>query len=345
MRPPLAETAFAFEGRIVAVGQVVLAALRWGEWDDLERAVRTGLVCVQCAERDGASVADAELRPILIAWRRERQLLSAEDYQAWLAERGLTLEDMSAYLRRSAVGELTAAGACDPAALAAAVYPEAILDGRLRAWAQRLAQHEAARRALRARGNEMPPMPAEEVSNLVAAAKHADVSGLGEIPVERLRVWAVEVLELEQAWSLLVDQVAHDEPIERCLSTHRLDWQRLEWEEATFTREDVAREAGLWVSEEGMGLSAVAEQAGTVSTVEAAYGHEAREIADMLTGKRPGELVGPVATGSGWRLVLLSERVLPSAADPQLRAQAIDELLDDALAPHLAGRVEWHARL
>ena len=92
--------------------------------------------------------ADDELRPILVAWRRERQLLSAEDYQAWLAERGLTLEDMSAYLRRSAVGELTADGACDPAALAAAVYPEAILDGRLRAWAQRLAQHEGARRAL-----------------------------------------------------------------------------------------------------------------------------------------------------------------------------------------------------
>ena len=152
--------------------------------------------------------ADDELRPILVAWRRERQLLSAEDYQAWLAERGLTLEDMSAYLRRSAVGETTGDGACDPAALAAAVYPEAILGGRLDAWAQRLAQHAGARRALRARGRETGPIPAEEVSELVAAAKRADASGLDEIPVERLRAWAVEVLELEQAWSLLVDQVA-----------------------------------------------------------------------------------------------------------------------------------------
>jgi hypothetical protein len=345
MRPPLAETAFAFEGRIVTIGQVVLAALRWGEWNDFERAVRTGLVGVQRAERDGASFADAELRPILIAWRRERRLLSAEDYQAWLAERGLTLADMSAYLRRSAVGEITADGGCDPAPLAAAVYPEAILDGRLRAWAQRLAQHEGARRALRARGDETPPMPADEVLELVAAAKRAEASGLDEIPVERLRVWAVEVLELEQAWSLLVDQVAHDELIQRCVSAHRLDWQRREWEEATFAREDVAREASLWVREEGLNLSAVAEQAGTVSTVEAAYGDEARETAHMLTGKRPGELVGPIETSSGWRLVLLRERVLPVAADPQLRARAIDELLDDALAPQLAGRVEWHARL
>jgi hypothetical protein len=187
-------------------------------------------------------------------------------------------------------------------------------------------------------------MPAEDVSQLVAAAKHADASGLDEISVERLRVWGNEVLELEHASSLLVDQLAHDEPIERCLSAHSLDWQRFEWEEATFAREDVAREAGLWVREEGLELSAVAEQAGTVLTVGAAYGYEAREIAGMLTGKRPGELVGPVATDSGWRLVLLRERVLPSAADPQLRVRAIDELLEDALAPHLAGRVEWHAR-
>ena len=57
----------------------------------------------------------------------------------------------------------------------------------------------------------------------------------------------------------------------------------------------------------------------------------------MLTGKRPGELVGPIATGSGWRLVQLRERVLPRASDPQLRARAIDELLDDALAPASRG--------
>lgn len=342
MRPPLVEPAFTFDGRTVATGQVVLAALRWGEWAELERAVRTALAAVERTERDGTSVTDAELRPILVAWRRERHLLSAEDYQSWLADRGLRLEDMSGYLRRSAVGELTADGS-DRAELAAAVYPEAILTGRLSAWAQRLAQHEAARRALRALGTGPPPIPVEDVSQLVAAAKRADASGLDEIPLERLAVWAAEVLELEHAFGLLVDQLARDEPIERCLGAHSLDWQRLEWEEATFSREDVAREAGLWVREEGMGLSAVAEQAGTVLTVDAAYGYEASEIAGILTGKRPGELVGPVATGSGWRLVLLRKRVLPSAADPQLRARAIDELLEDALAPHLAGRVEWHA--
>jgi hypothetical protein len=34
---------------------------------------------------------------------------------------------------------------------------------------------------------------------------------------------------------------------------------------------------------------------------------------------------------------------MPSAEDPQLRERAIGELLEDALAPHLAGRLEWHA--
>src|SRR5579871_1767432 len=207
MRPPLLETAFTFDGRSVATGQVVLAALRWGEWSQLVRAVRNGLAGVERTEQDGTPLTDAELRSILVAWRRERRLLSAEDYHAWLADRGLTLEDMSGYLRRSAVSELAANGPCDRAEFVAAVYPEAILDGRLQAWARRLVRQEGARRALGARGNETPPIPAEDVAKLVAAAKRPDASGLDEIPVERLALWAAEVLTLEQAWVALVDQV------------------------------------------------------------------------------------------------------------------------------------------
>ncbi len=351
MRRALVDAALTFDGRPVPIGQVVLAAVSRGEWAELEREVASSLACLSVR---GELPGDDDLRSRLVAWRRERQLLSAEDYHAWLADRGLTLTDMSEHLRCAAVAEQATASSeaagmepvgDDIRRFEGILYREAILGGRLSAWAQRLAQQQAARRALSSRATELPPPPPEDVTVLVAAAIHAKASGLSEIRVEDLRDWAAEVVTLEQAWRLLADQLDDPALIERCFGAHNFDWQRLEWEEATFARDDVAREVRIWVREEGLSLAAVAERAGASASVNSAYGDDAGELADRLNGKRPGELIGPMATGSGWRLVQLRERVPPTAANPELRARAIAELLEDALAPHLAGRVEWRARL
>lgn len=355
MRPSLADTAFAFDGSAVSTGQVVLAAVFWGEWAQLEREAELGVLCAERVQRDRGALTEDDLRPALIGWRRDRNLLSADDYQAWLADRSLALEDMSGYLSRTVARERAAQaadgvpdevaeGGADPALLAEIVYPEAILSGRLRVWAERTARHKAAVRALHAVGTEIPPALPEEVEELVASARRARTSGLGDLPAEQLRAAAAELIESQRSWNLLADQVTGAESIARCLSGHRLDWQRLDWEEAVFAREDVAHEAALWVREEGLELAAVAEQAGIRCTARAAYGYEAGDLARTLGGVRPGELHGPVASEAGWLLVHLRERVLPSAGDPELRARARDELLEDALAAHLVGRVQWHAQ-
>ena len=355
MRPSLADTAFAFDGSAVPNGQLVLAAVFWGEWAELEREAALGVRCAERAQREPASVTDEDLRATLIGWRRERKLLSADDYQTWLADRGLTVEDMSGYLGRAVAREWAfklAAGLPDEGAerggdlagLAAIVYPEAILSGRMRAWGERVARHKAAARAVRARRTEIPRALSEDVEQVVASALDARSSGLDDVPTEQLRAWVAELIESLRSWEVLAEQIASEESLERCLSEHRLDWQRLEWEEAAFAREDVAHEAALWVREDGLSLSAVAEQAGIPCALKAAYGFEAGEVAGTLAALRPGELHGPWAGESSWRLVQLRQRILPTAADPELRVRARDELLDDALAPHLAGRVEWHAQ-
>jgi hypothetical protein len=354
MWPQLAETAFTYDGRPLPLGEVVLAAVHRGEWDDLRHAVARGIVCQARAESEGVQVSADEQHRLLVEWRRERRLSSAQDYRAWLTDRGLTLDDMSEHLRRAAVERMTPPSGdpteqagdhfCHGAEFAAVVYQEAILQGRLSGWAEHLMRQEAARRVLHARGTNIPMASAEEVAGLVAAAA-AHASGLAGIPPDELRDWAMEVVVLERAWDLIADHLADDELLERCLRAHRLDWQRLVWEEVTFAREDVAREASLWVREDGRSLSAVAEQAGAVTTLDAAYADDADELARLLTSKRPGELIGPIATGSGWRLMQLRERVLPTSADPELQARVAGELLDDALGPHLAGRVEWRVRL
>jgi hypothetical protein len=345
----LGGTAFVFDGREVATGAIVLEAVRCGEWATLERELLDGIDRLRRLARGGIDIADADLRPPLVAWRRERRLLAAEDYHAWLAERELTIEDVSEHLRRHLAVEHADAsdrGQADPADVTAgAAHAEAILSGRLSAWGQRLARRKAALRALLARHVEPERSNAAAVERLVEDALAARGAGLGGESAELLRSWAGEVLELDAAWMRLTEALAQQPAIERCVAGHHLDWQRLEWEEATFAREDVAAEAALWVREDGAALASVAAQADGVCGEVAAYAYEQPELASILLGAHPSELVGPLATENGWRLVQLRARTAPDAADPTLRARAIEELLEDALAPHLSGRVEWHARL
>jgi len=345
----LGETAFVFDGREVATGEIVFEAVRCGEWATLEWELVDGIDRLRELERGGIEIGDADLRPPLVAWRRERRLLAAEDYHAWLAERELTIEDVSEHLRRRVAVERAGASErrqTDPAdSTAGAAHAEAILSGRLSAWAQRLARRKAARQALLARHVDPERPSAAAVEKLVEDALTAPGTDLGAESAELLRSWAGEVLELDDAWKRLTEAVAQQPAIERCVASHHLDWQRLEWEEATFVREDVAAEAAQWVREDGADLALVAAQANGICGEVAAYGYEQPELASLLLGAHPSDLVGPMAIEDGWRLVQLRARTAPDTADPTLRARAIEELLEDALAPHLSGRVEWHARL
>jgi len=350
MRLPLDETAFTYDERPVAIGQVVLAAVSWGAWAHLLRRLELGVLAA--AERE--PLLDEELHPRLVAWRRERRLLAADDYNTWLAVRELTLEDMSAYLRRTTATERLGedsdrvepeAHAHNLDSVAAAAFPEAILSGELQSWAERLGRQTAAARALAGHGLDVGEATPQAVEALLRKARADPRTGLAEVRAERLAVWAADELALECAWDRLAREVADEGLIERCVRSHHLDWQRLAWDEATFPREDVALEAAMWVRDESVALDAIAERAGALASAGEAYGFDAGELMQLLVGKRPGELVGPLSTAQGWRLLHLRERVPPTPADPQLRARAIEELLEDALVPHLAGRVEWHAAL
>jgi len=354
MRLPLDETAFTFDERPVAIGQVVLAAVSWGAWARLLRRLEFGMLAIARLEQEGETLADEDLRPRLIAWRRARRLLAAEEYNAWLAARELTLEDMSAYLRRTTAAERLGGESSgleadarppDLEGAADAAFPEAIVSGELRSWAERLARQAAAAPALAARGLGAAETRKDDVEALLSEARADPRSGLREMPAERLAAWAADELALECAWVRLAREAADEQLIERCVRSHHLDWQRLAWDEATFPREDVALEAAMWVRDEGVALNAIAERADAPASAGEAYGWDVGELMALLVGTRPGELVGPVSNDQGWRLLHLRERVLPTSTDPQIRARAIEELLEDALAPHLAGRVEWHAAL
>jgi len=325
-------------------GDLILAAVAWGEWQALELSLAADLARVAGAERRGER---PDLDDAVVAFRRARRLSSGEDYRRWLKERSLTTADVDAHLLRVALRESGEASVA-PALSGDVIAAEAILSGALRAWAERLAACAAAARALAADGTAgsaaLPaPQPDDRaIADLIRAAAGCRASGLSE---EDVRVRAPRIAALHAAEPAFRDRVLTRERIERCLAEHRLDWQRVSWLEVAVASEGAAREAALLVREQGLGLDEVARLAHATVQAREAYCAEVPGLAAALVAAVPGELVGPLRTDDHWRLLSLRARAAPGIDDDALRARASQELITDALQRHLAGQVKWHAEL
>jgi hypothetical protein len=280
----------------------------------------------------------------VVAFRRARGLLAGEDYLRWLGDRELTPGDVNAHLARAALlaqagDEVAPARADNAEELEATLRAEATLGGHLHRWAERLAHSAAAARGLSAAGGDTPVAAESRIHALIDAVTAHPATGLTEVDA---RERAPRVASLEAAEAAFAEAVVTRERIAGCLAEHRLDWQRLVWEEVTFAGEGAAREAALWVREEGMALAEVADLAHAAAEVREAYCADVPEVSGLLVAAAPGELAGPLAAERGWRLIRLRERTAPALEDPALAERARGILVRDAIERHLAGRVRWH---
>jgi len=343
--------AFEFDELHVDWGDIVLAAIGWGEWQLLERSLAEGLACFDAA-KDGSEQLDPEwLRAAVVTFRRARGLVAGDEYLAWLSERSLSPSDLEAHLARAGLreraperlGDALEADRPDADRITMAIRAEAILSGSLRTWAERLARCAAAARGLAAGTDEPPGLAVgADAALLVDAAARCPSSGLNAAGARQRAAAVTALLGAERTF---FDRVITGERVERCLAHHRLDWQRFVWEEVAFASEGAAREASLLVRSDGMALGEVAGLARTVAEIREAYADDVPELAGLLAATAPGELVGPLAGDWGWRLLRMRERTPPAVSDPVLRERAHGEIVGDALERHLAGRVRRHGEL
>jgi hypothetical protein len=343
-----ARPAFELEGERFDYGEVILAATGWGEWQALERTLADDLARVAAGARRNKRPAQDDLRTAVIGFRRARQLMAGEDYRRWLERRSLSAADVTAHVCRAAAGCRVDAGEPAPAdrpsraELTTVIGTEAILSGRLRSWGIRLARCAGAARALHADDVPNPPPSDAEVDELVAAAVACRV-----VPASgpQARGRATRIVGLLAAERRFREHAVTAERVERCLAEHRLDWQRLWWQEVTFVSEGAAREGALWVRDQGTALDEVAELGGVAVQARQAYGCDVPELSGVLSAATPGELVGPLRADRGWRLLVLSRRSAPAATDGAVLERAADQIVTEALERHLAGRLSWYDEL
>jgi hypothetical protein len=111
-----------------------------------------------------------------------------------------------------------------------------------------------------------------------------------------------------------------------------------------FAEERVAREAAWCVSEDGLSLDEVANQAHASIQAWNFYADEIElQVRPYFLAARQGDLLGPLKIHQGFPLISLLSKQLPAADDPQIRARAEQAILASLTEQAMNQRVRWSA--
>lgn len=318
---PSDRSLFTVAGRTYAWEDVVLSATLRGDLGALERQTTQGLACVARLETEGVALTAEALRAAATVFRYEHSLLAAEELEAWLDARGLSVADWNGYLRRLLLRErwddelerIESEFPVGDEAVEAALPAEATCTGFLRAAAERLAE-DAALAATNGDDDES----SDRAALLAALTSRADA----------VRVRAPSPTE-----------------VEREVAAHTLDWIRIEAETLELADPEAAREAALCVRVDGRPLTDVAEECGVPAISLVLFLADADpELRTALISASPGQLIGPVERPGGHMLLQLLAKAEPTADDPEVERRAAAVLAARAVERGLRDEVVWHER-
>ncbi len=313
------EPAFRVDGVVYPWAQVLAHARRRGAWQILTTEVRQALACLRMATEQGPPLERDAERPAGNEFRRARRLHAAEDLEAWLASRELTVAQWRHYIRGEALRRRHAAELdtvperypVDDDAVEKAAGIWGCCSDALARWAWLLAGRAAAAHAATERAGDPPPAP-------------DDLDALEELS------------------DRFADGVATNERLEALLAARYLDWLRLEGTSAAFDDDDTAAEALLCVRDDGWTL-AEATQAGRghLRRLRLLVEEIAPDTRHHFVRARDGDLLGPLTIVGEPTLVHVLRKDAPSLDDHELRLKASRQLVSTAAAREVDDRVEW----
>jgi hypothetical protein len=335
---------------------VVLAAELWGDWARLRDSARQAAACLlREDEEEEDPVSDEAVESAADEFRYARDLVSAEEMEAWLGRWGLTAEAWMDWIRSSVLRRKWSDELADLLSdyepseedVEDLLVAEAVCSGAL----ERLAYRLAGLAAVDGRERAMPAdrlLPDE--SDLAATVR--EFSGrLSEKGVQPLMVAAdptklERMARLELSFRGFRQRMLTPAAVDRELRSHRTEWTRLECHCVSFPREEQAREAALCVREDGSDLAKVAAGAGAPMRAERILlGEVAPEVQERFLGARGGDLVGPVQLGEEFVLYAVLDVAMPSEGDPADRRRVEEAILKRLVDREINDRVRWAAPL
>lgn len=333
-----ARPVFRVENESFTWRDVLLFTHRQGRWVPLLEGITDGMAAARHAETEAD---DDELDDLVetaaAEFRYDRELITAEETEAWLSERGVTASEWMECIRRQVLRtryaerlpELRQTWSPSRAELEDAVRVELSCTSLGQRLAEACAEQAAAAAAVGAL-NEAPAPPALP-GPLPAGLDH-------EYTHRRLPLVEAITQGVERFRRLTVT----DEAMAREVRQHKMEWVRLECRTVTFPDLVQAREAAMCMREDGLDLVEVAASAHRDVAETRLYVDDLDQgLQPLLLSAMPGDVIGPTLVGESHTLFCVLSKTLPAESDPELRARAADRLLARALAK--AGRegTQW----
>ena len=338
---------------------VVLAGVLWYGWENLERSVRAGLACLKRLEEfedEEEILSEEEVSGAAAEFRYARDLVTAEEMEAWLERWGLDAAGWMDYIRRmlltktwaDALEEVLREHPVSREEIGEVIACDAICGGWLAACASGLAGRAAAYDWLVEQAAAGPVEIAEDEMASAAGAFRAaiDGGGLPEIIADVSRERLDAMARLEIAWRRFATRVVTPQALHGQIASHRLEWTRFTVQALSFHDPETAREAILCLREDGRDPAEVAVEAGA-ELQEGDWVLEEADAAlhDHLMGAQVGEVLGPLRVNDRFLVVAVLAKQPASPDDPAVRARAEQTLLSRAIGREVENRVQWNEPL
>lgn len=268
-------------------------------------------------------------------FRYRHDLITAEETEAWLANRGLTFDDFSNYFARqycvAALDEISSPEQIGYTRAAPELrglfVAELIFSGILETMTTKLMWRLAARCTGK-----------ESTSEAIAAEKRKFLHRINIEPAQlshwleelgRDSQWLNEMLAIEAAYRAHCDALLVPEARQRQLMALRLHLTRFEIELMELESHDAAKEALFCVREDGMSMEEVATEGRYPYRVADFCLEEVPADAQQkYLSVSPGHVLGPIPHGDGFELCRIIKKIEPRLEDPMVKSRVDQRLLE-----------------
>ena len=305
---------------------------------ELEEKWQTFLRHVAAEER--ADELELELDESAISaaadeFRYRHDLITAEEAEAWLANRALTFDDFSDYFARQYCVDALDEGFSAEQIEFTSAAPELrqsfvaqlILSGALDDMTVKLMSRLAARCAGKEPAPEAIVAETRKFLNRLRIEPTQLADWLQEL--NRDSAWLNEMVAIEAAYATHCDSLLAPEACQRELMALRLRLTRFEIERIELESHDAAKEALFCVREDGMSMAEVATEGGyPYRRAEFLLEDIPSDVQQKYLSVSQGDLLEPMPRGDGFELCRVIKKVEPRLEDPIVKSRVDQRLLD-----------------
>lgn len=310
-------------------------------WSDFLRAT----ACDGRANEKELDPAGDAVDEAAVAFRYQHDLITAEETERWLEDRGLTLGEFGEYFARkywaqNYEGEIDVADR----RYSAAIEEERdlfLIDLILSDELDRLAEEMSFRLAAQAEEK----MSAADVSS--AHERLMQREGIRDLSVwlsqlGRDEKWLDELLAAEETFQRCSASVVDEKAIERELVSMRLNLTRLELQTIEVDSRDAAAEVMACVRSDGMEMNEIAE--------ESRYPFHQQEVLledlpaeqqQSLLSVKAGALLEPIAREDGFEVCRVKSRTDPSLSDETVRERLQKQISRRYFSALVSKHIDW----